>query len=631
MYSLLIRLTFCLPPIVFLEMFSYLRHSILFLFLCFFSVCSNGAENLQNPVAISGVLDLSGWDWRRGTVSLDGVWTLDEIPWELPSTQGFHGAPMGFGIYQLKIKLPENSTHLALLSPLVGTAFSLSVDGKVLAEEGKVSKTQEGSLPSYRPRVILLPGTDQQEINLTIEVSNWDDQFGGIYYSLKIGTLEQIQSIRTQAVIWEAFLFGAIFLMGLYHCGSFFFRNQNRAPLWFGLFCIMISFRSTFYSETLFLEIFPDVSWYFIIRGVYVTMALALVCFAAFVDRLYPKLSFRPAVILTVVGGVIYAFINLFAPIVWTTALLVPFQLLLLSFGVYSLATVGRALYYKEPGAGLFVGGTVIFLLTVLLDIIKSHFFWNLPSLVNVGTFIFLLAQSLVVARLFANAFATSEMHSAALEKINSSLERFIPREVLGFLNKKSITEIVLGDFSELKMTVFFLDIRNFTGLSESMSPKENFKFINSFLKLFGPIIRDHNGFVDKYLGDGMMALFPGPPDESLAAAIAMRHALREYNEGRTRGGYQTVEFGIGIHTGPLMLGTIGENRRMDSTVISDTVNAASRLEGLTKKYAVDILISGATIQSLEHPEVFRTKFVAEETVKGKLKPIEVFLLTYEP
>ncbi|TGL45618.1 adenylate/guanylate cyclase domain-containing protein [Leptospira perdikensis] len=611
-------------------MFLHIRKSAVLIIFCLCSMCSTHVGQSQNPVASAGILDLSVWSWDQGTVLMDGEWTLDGAPWEVPSTKGFHGAPMGHGTYQLKIKLPENSSDLALLSPLVGTAFSLSVDGQTIAKEGVVSHSPDTGTPSYRPRIILLPTAGKTEINLAIEASNWDDQFGGIYYSLTLGTLEQIQTIRTQAVIWEAFLFGAIFLMGLYHCGSFFFRSQNRAPLWFGLFCLMISFRSTLYSETLFLEIFPNVSWYFVIRGVYATMALALVSFAAFVDRLYPQFSFRPATFLTVFGGISYAVINLVAPIVWTTTLLVPFQLLLLSFGVYSLITVGRALFHKEPGAGLFVGGTLLFLLTVLLDIIKSHFFWDLPSLVNVGTFIFLLAQSLVVARLFANAFATSEMHSAALEKVNSSLERFIPREVLGLLNKKSITEIALGDFTEMRMTVFFLDIRNFTGLSESMSPKENFKFINSFLKLFGPIIRDHNGFVDKYLGDGIMALFPGPPDESLAAAIAMRHALREYNDGRVRGGYQAVEFGIGIHTGPLMLGTIGENRRMDSTVISDTVNAASRLEGLTKKYSVDVLVSGATIENLEHPEVFYTKFIAEETVKGKLKPIEVFLLTHD-
>jgi len=182
-----------------------------------------------------------------------------------------------------------------------------------------------------------------------------------------------------------------------------------------------------------------------------------------------------------------------------------------------------------------------------------------------------------------------------------------------------------LGDYTELRMTVFFLDIRDFTGLSESMSPRENFRFINSFLRRFGPLVRDHNGFVDKYLGDGMMALFPGNPDQALTAAVAMRRELKEYNQGRARGGYAPIRFGIGIHTGPLMLGTIGENRRMDSTVISDTVNAASRLEGLTKKYLTDILVSGVTVAGLENPQSFPTKFVALETVKGRTQPMEVF------
>jgi len=103
-----------------------------------------------------------------------------------------------------------------------------------------------------------------------------------------------------------------------------------------------------------------------------------------------------------------------------------------------------------------------------------------------------------------------------------------------------------------------------------------------------------------------------------------MRERLIGYNEGRARGGYAPIRFGIGIHTGPLMLGTIGENNRMDSTVISDTVNAASRLEGLTKKYSTDILVSGETLRSLIGPSDFKTRFLAEETVKGKAKAVQV-------
>ena len=176
-------------------------------------------------------------------------------------------------------------------------------------------------------------------------------------------------------------------------------------------------------------------------------------------------------------------------------------------------------------------------------------------------------------------------------------------------------------------MSIFFLDIRDFTSLSENMSPRDNFRFLNSFLGVFGPIIRAHGGFVDKYPGDGIMALFPGKPDDALLAALEMRERLVAYNEGRVKGGYPPIRFGIGIHTGPLMLGTIGENNRMDSTVISDTVNAASRIEGLNKKFATDILFSGATLRSLAEPGRFDSRLAGEEMVKGKARAVQVYEL----
>jgi class 3 adenylate cyclase len=220
-----------------------------------------------------------------------------------------------------------------------------------------------------------------------------------------------------------------------------------------------------------------------------------------------------------------------------------------------------------------------------------------------------------------------SERYAETLKRVNESLERFIPREFLGFLRKDNILEVGLGDWTECEMTIFFLDIRDFTSLSENMSPRDNFRFLNSFLGIFGPIIRAHGGFVDKYPGDGIMALFPGSADEALVAALAMRERLVGYNEGRVHGGYVPIRFGIGIHTGPLMLGTIGESNRMDSTVISDTVNAASRIEGLNKKFSTDILVSGETLKNLNAAEAFETRFVGEETVKGKAKAVRVFEL----
>jgi class 3 adenylate cyclase len=177
------------------------------------------------------------------------------------------------------------------------------------------------------------------------------------------------------------------------------------------------------------------------------------------------------------------------------------------------------------------------------------------------------------------------------LKHTNLSIERFVPHAFLQLIGKPSIMEVELGDNAHREMTILFSDIRDFTPLSEAMTPDENFSFINSYLEKMGPIIRDHNGFIDKYIGDAIMALFESP-DDAVRASLAMVDALERFNRHWHAAGHAPVVSGIGINTGSLMLGTIGEQNRMDGTVISDAVNLASRIESLTKVYKVGVLIS---------------------------------------
>ncbi|MFW6295877.1 MAG: ATP-binding protein [Halothece sp.] len=210
------------------------------------------------------------------------------------------------------------------------------------------------------------------------------------------------------------------------------------------------------------------------------------------------------------------------------------------------------------------------------------------------------------------------------LAKINIAYGRFVPHEFLRFLEKESIVELELGDQILKEMTVLFSDIRSFTTLSETMTPKENFDFLNSYLSQVGPVIRNHNGFIDKYIGDAVMALFPQSPEEAIQAAIAMQQKVELYNRERMGTGYPFLDIGVGIHTGNLMLGTIGEEQRMESTVIADAVNLASRLEGLTKVYGADIVVSEETLLTLTNPQSFCTRFLGRVQVKGKRQLVGV-------
>ncbi|MBW4680336.1 MAG: CHASE2 domain-containing protein [Microcoleus vaginatus WJT46-NPBG5] len=209
--------------------------------------------------------------------------------------------------------------------------------------------------------------------------------------------------------------------------------------------------------------------------------------------------------------------------------------------------------------------------------------------------------------------------------EITDAYGRFVPHEFLNLLGYESILDAKLGDNIQLEMSVLFSDIRDFTTLSETMTPEDNFKFINAYLSRMEPAITENHGFIDKYIGDAIMALFSEGADDALRAAISMLTKLAEYNQTRINSGYIPIQIGIGINTGSLMLGTVGSNSRMNGTVISDAVNLASRIEGLTKTYGVSLLISGQTFLSLKNPSDYAFRLIDKVKVKGKSQMVTVY------
>ena len=214
---------------------------------------------------------------------------------------------------------------------------------------------------------------------------------------------------------------------------------------------------------------------------------------------------------------------------------------------------------------------------------------------------------------------------TSELFQLNQAFSRFVPRQFLQYLDKDSIVDVQLGDHVQKEMSVLFADIRDFTTLSEKMTPEENFKFINAYLSRMEPAIVQNKGFIDKYIGDGIMALFSKGADNAIKAAISMLERLTTYNQHRAKAGYIPIQVGIGINTGSLMLGTVGGYSRMDSTVISDTVNLASRIEGLTKEYRVSLLISHHTFSQVQDANEYAFRIIDRVKVKGKLAAVSVY------
>ncbi len=205
-----------------------------------------------------------------------------------------------------------------------------------------------------------------------------------------------------------------------------------------------------------------------------------------------------------------------------------------------------------------------------------------------------------------------------SVEKIINAYSRFVPREIITLMGKNDINSVSLGDHIEKTMTILFSDIRDFTSLSEEMTPKENFTFINSYMECMNPVIASHGGIIDKYIGDAIMALFPTNANDALHCAIDMLVQLRSYNRKLKKSGRAPIRIGVGLNTGLMMLGIIGGKNFMETTVISDAVNLASRIESMTKDYNTPLLISEHTYYSLKDALHFNIRFVDRVKVKGK-------------
>ena len=203
------------------------------------------------------------------------------------------------------------------------------------------------------------------------------------------------------------------------------------------------------------------------------------------------------------------------------------------------------------------------------------------------------------------------------ITRLNESTIRFVPVQFMEHLGVSDITKMKLGDNVQRDISVLFFDIRYFSVNSEMMTAHENFILINEVLGIAGPIIRKYNGFVDKYIGDAAMALFVNGID-AVRAGIELYQKIVVDEETRVKIGTDGINIGVGIHSGSVMMGIVGENERLSSTVISANVNLASRVESLTKQTGSGLLITRDTLNQLSgREEEFSYRFIGMVQAAG--------------
>lgn len=610
-----------------------------------------GPGRSEVPRAQAGVIDLRTWDFaRRGLVPLDGEWLwhwqklhepqafLSSPP---PSPTGVYQLPRmwnglvvdgqpigadGFATFRLQVLLPKADVYSVRVK-LANAASSLWVDGRRLTQSGQLSAQPAGYREHGQVQVVHFYA-DQAAIQLTLQLANFAFFRGGPRASLWFGPAIQMQQHRDRALLRETALSAACFIIGWFQIALFVLRRQDRGPLYLGIFCLLFTLWNLLQGERLLIDVLPRVPYDWFRKVEYLALASLVPTFALFLDSLFKDAMARLATRLNIgVGGGFSVLVLLTPSSVYTRAL-IALQIWALLALIYSWPVIIQLVRKGVLDAKLFACGYLFFSIGLVVDIVYTVI--QPLAFVPISAWAFLLlifTDAVLLARKSARAYTMTETQAQALERISRAYYRFVPQAFLQLLGKRDITTVELGDQTEATMTVLFADVRGFTALSEQMTPEENFAFINRLLRHLGPLIRDNNGFIDKYLGDGIMALFPAHPGDALRAASSMRAALRRFNLSRQAQAQPPIRMGIGVHTGRLMLGTVGEPERMDGTVIADAVNTTARLESLTKRYGVTILASAETIHQSgwmeSHPMNIRR--IAKVRVKGKTTAMELF------
>lgn len=214
---------------------------------------------------------------------------------------------------------------------------------------------------------------------------------------------------------------------------------------------------------------------------------------------------------------------------------------------------------------------------------------------------------------------------AAGLEHLQGSFERFAPREVV----ERIIEDGQATDADKREVTVLFADIKGFTTMTEALDPAVVVQVLNGYFAAMSRVLVANNGHVSKFIGDGILALFGAPlpnpwqTNDAVRAALGMRDALAGYNRKLVARGLATIEMGVGIHRGLVVSGVIGTMELMEYTAIGATVNLASRVEGLTRRHDVDILITQEVRSTID------PRFRVTEMPPGRVKGVAMPVVTY--
>lgn len=540
------------------------------------------------------------------SLTLPGIW--NNIPTEngnLPGT--------GFATFSIKVIPPRDSMILAVKLPAIRTAYNLYMDSTRITSVGKPAVFPEDAVPAYQPHAVSLPYSDRP-FHLIFHVSNFDNNKGGPWKLIYIGNENRIFRQRTMALSYDLFFIGILTFFVFIHGTTTHFTEDKREKKALGallIFTFSMLLRTMLTGERFLYFLYPEVPAHLWVRLEYITLFTAGVFFHYFIHNSLIKQSSALINSAVIFCGSVFTLLVLFTPLAMHSRIIPFFQVLVFIIMIYQLLIAYKA--RKEPGLrSIVILISILILFATAFHDIVATYDMAIPLLLSpLANMIVIMLQTLIITTEQAKMYKQRLAMAQRLGEINHTLNRFVPRKILELLNTDS-EKVSAGIQKECELTIMVADIRGFTALSERMTPEMSFAFINRFLATVSPFVTSHNGFINNFIGDAFIAIFPGHPRDAVNAALEIQKELASSELFSSYMLEIPLRLGIGIEFGNTAIGILGGTNRIENAVIGKTLEQASRLESLTKETGAYILLS-ETVNGLLEKESYFTRDLGKD------------------
>lgn len=408
--------------------------------------CTQDVHRKEVPIAVKGVLDLRQWDFfRDGPLNLSGEWEFywgkflnreDSSPMNRPEGMNYIRVPgvwngnsingskisgSGYATYHLKVLLKQQNIPMAFKFLSMGTAFRLYVNGQEISSDGIVGATRETMAPDWRPHIACFR-SEEANLDIILHVSNFNHRKGGIVEAIKLGSEKDIQRTREKSLAFDLFLGGSLFIMGLYHLVLFFIGKKDRAPLYFGIFCLLISLYGLLSGERYFAQLFPETDWEFRVRLTNLTSFMSAPVSLLFIRSLFPK-EINRVFLCTLISPLIFlCLVVVFFPARIYSHLIPVFHIIAIIVAMYIIYVLVIGFRRKREGSLILLAGTCVVVSAAINDILYDNISIRTGQFLHLGIFISVFSQSILLSVRFSKAFKTVERQRQELVGTNIAI-----------------------------------------------------------------------------------------------------------------------------------------------------------------------------------------------------------------